>query len=358
MKTLSTFFILFLVAILLSGCPGNNHKYKYSDAYFPDSAVNITEVNSEFDDYNSILPETHFGKRLLFSSNRMYDPENYDIYDGNFYVVWDWETGDLTFKNDYHYGYEDFVRNMVQKIDNDGNQFAPYSVATDTFIDGHQNHISYLFYSTNAGGDSYRSEFMYYITPNDGASGEVTGPDTISFLGAVKQQYISFYGPDVVQINTWDVAVNEFTEMYFDDFEGEKADIYKIDIPDTLDFMSFITSDNDYEKVKVEKLNSEYNDRCPFVNGNVMVFTSDRPGGYGGYDLYYAIYENGEWSEPVNFGDKVNSEYDEFRPIITNVDRFKNDLMIFSSNRPGGLGGFDLYFVGIDKIFDITLLIE
>jgi hypothetical protein len=81
-----------------------------------------------------------------------------------------------------------------------------------------------------------------------------------------------------------------------------------------------------------------------------MVFTSNRPGGYGGYDLYYSKFDGQSWSEPVNFGEDINTEYDEFRPVALQVFDFKNDVMLFSSDRPGGKGGFDLYYVGIDKI--------
>ncbi len=355
-------FILFLLPVLsmiiFSGCPDGVHHYKYKDAYFPETPQNIEDVNSEFDDYNSILPETHFGKRLLFSSNRLSDAENYDIYDGNFYVIWDWETGQLTVNNDYHYGYDDFVGRMVHKINSAGNQFAPYSVSSDTIIENHQYHICYLMYSTNADSNAYRSEFMYYMTPDDGASGEVSGPFEMPFLGDEKQQYVSFYGDQIYLINNWSVNVDAFTSMYFDATHDGQSDIYKIDIPDSLGFMQFLSSDNDYEKVPVANLNSEANDRCPFVNGNLMVFASDRPGGYGGYDLYYSRFENGEWSEPVNFGEKINTEYDEFRPITTFANQFSNDLMIFSSNRPGGFGGFDLYYVGIDKIDPTLFAIE
>ncbi len=53
---------------------------------------------------------------------------------------------------------------------------------------------------------------------------------------------------------------------------------------------------------------------------------------------------------PINLGSNVNTEFDEFRPILINegVDNEKN-MMIFSSNRDGGYGGFDLYYVGVIK---------
>lgn len=99
-------------------------------------------------------------------------------------------------------------------------------------------------------------------------------------------------------------------------------------------------------------VNSSYDDKCPFTNGKLMVFSSDRPGGFGGFDLYYSFYENGNWSEPVNFGDKINTEFDEYRPITLHYYDFDNNLMIFSSNRPGGMGGFDLYYTGIEQMIN------
>ena len=62
-----------------------------------------------------------------------------------------------------------------------------------------------------------------------------------------------------------------------------------------------------------------------------MVLSSNRAGGYGGYDLYYSKYENGEWQSPINFGAEINTEYDEFRPIVRPQSEFKNDFMLFSS---------------------------
>ena len=46
-----------------------------------------------------------------------------------------------------------------------------------------------------------------------------------------------------------------------------------------------------------------------------MVFTSNRQGGFGGFDLWYSIFDGTEWSEPKNFGERINTEYDEYRPF-------------------------------------------
>ena len=83
-----------------------------------------------------------------------------------------------------------------------------------------------------------------------------------------------------------------------------------------------------------------------------MVFASNRNNGYGGYDLWYSVYSGSGWGGPVNFGPEINTEYDEYRPAIEEFSDSKNDLMIFSSNRPGGKGGFDLYYAGIAKMIN------
>ena len=78
-----------------------------------------------------------------------------------------------------------------------------------------------------------------------------------------------------------------------------------------------------------------------------MVFASDREGGYGGFDLYYSVFSDEQWSQPQNFGSQINTEHDEYRPITFDFAGYK--IMIFSSNRPGGKGGFDLYSVVINN---------
>jgi len=79
-----------------------------------------------------------------------------------------------------------------------------------------------------------------------------------------------------------------------------------------------------------------------------MVFSSNRPGGLGGYDLYYSTLKGGKWSSPVNMGPRINTSSDEYRPVIGTSPDFTNMYLMFSSNRPGGKGGFDLYFTGVD----------
>lgn len=90
------------------------------------------------------------------------------------------------------------------------------------------------------------------------------------------------------------------------------------------------------------KINTPYNEGGQKISsdGKTMVFTGcNYPDGFGSCDLYYATYMSGQWSERRNFGDPINSSYWESAPC------FSADMksLYFSSNRPGGFGGMDLY---------------
>jgi hypothetical protein len=62
------------------------------------------------------------------------------------------------------------------------------------------------------------------------------------------------------------------------------------------------------------------------------LFDSDRPGGYGGYDLYIAWKgEDGAWRKPVNLGSKINTKYAENRAYVSPDGKY----LFFTSNRRG-----------------------
>ena len=71
----------------------------------------------------------------------------------------------------------------------------------------------------------------------------------------------------------------------------------------------------------------------------ILYFVSDRPGGMGGMDIWYALVRDGVASEPVNLGPQVNSAADEITPFYDQ----QNGVLYFSSDRDGGQGGFDIY---------------
>jgi outer membrane protein OmpA-like peptidoglycan-associated protein/chitodextrinase len=70
-----------------------------------------------------------------------------------------------------------------------------------------------------------------------------------------------------------------------------------------------------------------------------LYFASDKPGGFGGADLYYCTRSNNDWEEPVNLGPAVKTSGNESFPFISDG----GDL-IFASDGHHGLGGKDIYY--------------
>ncbi len=106
-----------------------------------------------------------------------------------------------------------------------------------------------------------------------------------------------------------------------------------------------------YEAESVDQMNFVDSKELPFnsdefatchptisADGTTLYFASDRPGGYGGMDLYTSTKTGSIWSTPVNLGADVNSMGNEIFPFITN-----EETLIFSSNGHAGIGGLDLF---------------
>jgi hypothetical protein len=73
-------------------------------------------------------------------------------------------------------------------------------------------------------------------------------------------------------------------------------------------------------------------------DGKFLYFASDMPGGLGRSDIWRSELVNGEWSIPVNLGPKINTAGTESYPFI-----HPSGKLYFTSDRPGGFGGLDVY---------------
>jgi hypothetical protein len=98
---------------------------------------------------------------------------------------------------------------------------------------------------------------------------------------------------------------------------------------------------------------------APFVFGDYLVLASDRPGGRGGFDLYLSRHVAGRWESPVNLqtlmpsGVELNTAGNEFRPSVLTMgfsDFQDLRVLLFSSDRPGGMGGYDLYLTALPPL--------
>tara|TARA_Y100001933_G_C18993537_1_gene561555 strand:+ start:510 stop:2486 length:1977 start_codon:yes stop_codon:yes gene_type:complete len=81
-------------------------------------------------------------------------------------------------------------------------------------------------------------------------------------------------------------------------------------------------------------------------DGNTIIFSSNRKGGYGKTDLYEIIFENNQWSAPKNLGANINSAEDEKSPFLHTDGK----TLFFSSTNFPTLGGFDIFYSRKDSL--------
>ncbi|MCX7764778.1 MAG: OmpA family protein [Bacteroidia bacterium] len=79
---------------------------------------------------------------------------------------------------------------------------------------------------------------------------------------------------------------------------------------------------------------------CLSADERTLFFVSDRPGGMGGRDIYMCRrLPNGKWSAPINLGPPINTPYDEDGPFFHPDGK----TLFYSSNGPSSMGGFDIF---------------
>ncbi len=96
------------------------------------------------------------------------------------------------------------------------------------------------------------------------------------------------------------------------------------------------------EPVKLGKeVNTEFQEpsACFAPDGTTLYFSSNRPGGLGGKDIYRVKrLPNGEWSLPKNLGATINTPFDEDSPFMT-----EDEVLYFASSGHNTMGGYDLF---------------
>jgi tetratricopeptide (TPR) repeat protein len=120
--------------------------------------------------------------------------------------------------------------------------------------------------------------------------------------------------------------------LYLSRDDNENSDIY----------MSTLADGHWTKTTKLNKnINTKYWESHAFISddGTQLVFASDRPGGFGGLDLYISKKINGDWGPAVNLGPEINTPFNEDRPFLVNNGK----LLFFSSQGHENLGGYDLF---------------
>lgn len=323
-RALNVLAVLVLVISGFASCKKTEDPIKFKYGTFPDSAVSLTNINSEYDDYNVNLYQLNGEIYILFSSNRSSNGGQFDLEQGRFAFTFDQTTGAFQYLNSVSsLGY---LEKLKEAANTDGDDFGPYSLFSTA--DGYE----YLFTaSENSAGNL---DFYYFMNlPVFGTSlPNVQGPFPATLLNSSSDDaYISF-------------DLNQDSAYFSSDIDGD-FDIYVKTRPAGTTINTWLSGSYSASS-PADSINSDGDDKCPVIYKDIMVFASNRAGGLGNFDLYYSVFRKGKWSSPVNFGPGINTSSNEFRPRLWIHSDFTNDLLIFSSDRPGGKGRYDLYFAG------------
>lgn len=326
--------LLLTIMFLCNACWPFNLVEEEKNGKFLGEVVALDAFNSEFDDYNSNLPSNRSGQtHLVFSSKRdkkeflnlVYFPAQF-TYDKRLGL----EKPTQAINYDY---LSEFAATdaLAWRANGDFNVYGPKTLSFKYDLNTSGNVKDFmLFYADDSEGNM---EIKYLIKNN------IDGPFKFDILNSSKDDgYPSFS--------------RSGDKIYFSSNRDGNFDIYELSIPrkenENIIVESLVNS-KEYTLRKMEELSSPSDDKCPYFQDNMMVFVSDRPGGKGGQDIYYARYENGKWSAPMNAGTRINTANNEYRPIIPELSNFSYRLMVFSSDRPGGKGGYDLYMTGLTE---------
>lgn len=314
------------ILICLTDCKKSENPVKFPQGTFPDSVINLADINSAYDDYNTSLYQLTCDLPVIFSSNRKSSGGQFDLEQAKISFTFDQTNGKFNFGADMTTDL--FLDKLINKAQTAGNDFGPYRLYST--LDGYE----YLILSSVNGEGNLDLFYLKNIPVFGSNLPDIFGPYPIKLLNTSSDDaYICFD--------------SDLDSAYFASNIDGNFDIFLHKRPANMDISSWFNLDYS-GSTRVDSINSTSEDICPMIFKNIMVFASNRPGGLGGFDLYYSVFRNGNWSSPVNLGPGINTSSDEYRPVIGYEPDFTNLFMMFSSNRPGGKGGFDLYFTGIE----------
>ncbi len=346
---------IFLFTSLIIFLVGYCQPHRHETGHFPEKVVAFEAVNSSYDDYNSTAPFIYMNFLFHFSTNRESKGGQFDITGDPLFIDWNMTSGELEIGEEYTDDRFDYLEPLFDTVNTSSNEFGPYSMGYRNEVSDTELHwIDLVMYANNPEGHfDIRFTFSDRVNTTGASSTRIASPAEINYINTPADElYPSFFGEGLKFQDSYGVDTEKIKSiLYCSNIQGQ-FDLFTCDLPPASSLISALESERLCEFEPIRHLNSKYQDLCPYVNGNLLVFCSNRDGGYGGYDLYYSQWDGEGWSEPVNFGESVNTRYDEFRPITLHVRRFDNNLMIFSSNRTGGKGGFDLYYTGIPQMID------
>jgi tetratricopeptide (TPR) repeat protein len=223
------------------------------------------------------------------------------------------------------------IINMGELINSSGNEYSPSIDEEETILiftyegikseGGRQNDFGEESVNGNYADDIYKSEYI-----KNSWTQSVSLDDSLN-----------------TNLNEGSISITE---------NGNKLYLYKDTKEFSGDIFESVKEGEVWSEPKRLSINSKYWEGHVSINsvGDEMIFSSDRPGGFGKQDLYSAkLQDDGTWGEIKNLGSMVNTSQNEDAPFFHSDDTKLN----FSSDGNASMGGYDIFEVTItdDTIF-------
>lgn len=339
--------LLLVISLFFSGCP---FIYPPYDRYIYIQPVvrNLEMLNTEYDEINAAPPPGYYGsKALVYASNAASRGEHFNIMYSGITIEMFWLYGE---REDYTSNHSFSLTTsapvpFLEKLHSTDDEYGPYLYSL-------KNRDIYL-----RDMDSLASDILYMFAsnrPHDGG-------DSFNIYYYLEEEGLQFFGGNSTLHDYYPTYHRESNTLYFCSNRDGNYAIYRYSDEDTESLEDLLKHVGEAEPVwELEPWDTKF----PYIFKDIMVFSSNRD---GPYNLYFSQFEDGEWSSPKRLPERIelkndnpfsylNSSYNEYRPVLFQgwSDRTDdNKLLIFSSDRPGGKGGFDLYLAVLPlNIFD------
>lgn len=322
----------------------------YKTRYFgdnrdPQDAFRIADLYVKKKDYKSALEWYEKEKQLLKSNKTNFlNYANTYRLNGNYkealdaYTMYAAETGDASKVMDYAYLCDKLIRaSAMQNLYRVENY--PYNTSADeTNVTTLRNNLIYTQESGDGKDKFYQlkqaiREYDYFLEPVAVITKEIPYKNIDKVSYSKDGNLVAFSVSDRNEKNKLNPVVQQIylAENLGGNFLNIKS--FPFNVPG-------------------------YNLTDPAFNsdGTILYFSSNQTGGYGGYDIWKSVLQNGNWTKPVNLGKLINSKFNENAPYLIQ-DKQENKLY-FSSDRENGFGGWDIYTAKmIDDVWqDVQLL--
>lgn len=296
------------------------HSKKYFDKVppedFPDVNYYLGKLNHLLKQYDRAI--YYFNQFKYFGGDNDYSRKEIDDLIEKCHVALQFETTpDKTVS----------ISNMGNIINSAFSEYVPLIPADEKFMLFTSRRENTIWPKTDPTGDYYED---IYISKKDSATGNWTAPTmldtTINTLTHDACTGLSSDGEKLLIYRTSkDLKSGDIYESFYTNNKWSKPEQF-----------SSIVNSSDFSETSA----------CYSPNGDIIFFSSNRSGGFGGKDIYLVRkLLNGKWGKPFNLGPTINTEYDEDAPFVHPL----GDVLFFSSEGHKNMGGYDIFKSTFDE---------